>query len=862
MHQTTDRAASTQPMVDLTNCDREEIQHIGAVQSVGFLIAATADLIVAQVSVNAPEWFGRSVDELLGASLNTLLVPDAIHTLRNRLSMLNGPDTVERAFGLPLFGDARRFDVAMHRSDGKIILEGEPSESEGDTNAANLVRTLIARLQKKTGVPAFIKEAARHMRVLTGYDRVMVYRFHKDGSGEVVAEERQGDMQPFLGLRYPASDIPQQARALLLRNPLRIIADVTAAAVPVMPLHDPEGRPLDLSLSVLRSHSLMHVEYLRNMGVGATMTVSIYREGRLWGLFSCHHRTPYHVGYERRTAAELYGQMVSLILDSRERAVEMEYETAARRVHERMMTLMATDVTAFQHPSTLAAMMGELIACDGVGVWIKGQATLSGQTPIEDEFLGLVQFLNRTTPGRVYETHHLGSVHEPARGYAKRTAGLMSIPVSQIPRDHIVFFRREVAQSVIWAGEPVKVTIGEEGTRLGPRKSFNAWQEVVRGQSNPWSEPEIRVAESLRVTFLEVILRMADMAEADRRSADERQALLVGELNHRVRNILGLIRGLISQSRSGTSSVTEFASVLGNRVQALARAHDQITTDRWGPAPLRQLIEAEASAFHNGKFSRLSLVGPDILLLPQAFSTLALVIHELITNSAKYGALCREQGRIRIDWILDPTGNLVLDWVETGGPPVQAPTRRGFGSTIIERSIPHDLGGQSTVNYHLAGLSAHLVVPVHFVIQTDLAASRPSDVAAVAVGPEEKVQLTGRALLVEDNLLIALDVDEMLLAAGVERVDTAAGVDEALRLIGSARPDFAVLDVNLGKDTSFPVADELAALGIPYVFASGYSKDTNFPDLHSGVPVVGKPYTAERLVNTISQHLRDLAKTF
>lgn len=472
-------------MVDLTNCDREAIHHIGAVQPVGFLIAATADLIVAQISVNAPEWFGRPVDELLGTSLHTLLAPEALHTLCNRMSVLNDTDAVERAFGVPLFGDARRFDVALHMSGGKFILESEPSEPEGDTNVANLVRTLIARLQKKVGVLAFVKWAARHMRVLTAYDRVMVYRFHKDGSGEVVAEERQGDMQPFLGLRYPASDIPQQARALLLRNPLRIIADVTAAAVPVMPLHDPEGRPLDLSLSVLRSHSLMHVEYLRNMGVGATMTVSIYREGRLWGLFSCHHRTPYHVGYERRTAAELYGQMVSLILDSRERAVEMEYETAARRIHERMMTLMATDVTAFQHPSTLAAMMGELIACDGVGVWIKGQATLSGQTPTEDEFLGLLQFLNRTTPGRVYETHHLGSVHEPARGYAKRTAGLMSIPVSRIPRDHIVFFRREVAQSVIWAGEPVKVTIGEEGTRLGPRKSFNAWQEVVRGQSNP-----------------------------------------------------------------------------------------------------------------------------------------------------------------------------------------------------------------------------------------------------------------------------------------------------------------------------------------------------------------------------------------
>ena len=165
------------------------------------------------------------------------------------------------------------------------------------------------------------------------------------------------------------------------------------------------------------------------------------------------------------------------------------------------------------------------------------------------------------------------------------------------------------------------------------------------------------------------------------------------------------------------------------------------------------------------------------------------------------------------------------------------------------------------MHYHLTGLSAHLVVPAHFVIQTDPAAPRPSDVAAVAAGPKEVVRLAGRALLVEDNLIIALDAEEMLLGAGVERVDTASGVDEALRLIGSARPDFAVLDVNLGKGTSFPIADALAALGIPYVFASGYGEDARFPDVHSGVPVVDKPYSADRLVSAISQHLRDLAET-
>ncbi len=505
-------------------------------------------------------------------------------------------------------------------------------------------------------------------------------------------------------------------------------------------------------------------------------------------------------------------------------------------------------------------MMAELMACDGVGIWVRGRATLRGVTPTEEQFATLVQFLNRAPAGAIFATSDLGSVHEPARDYVDATAGLLSIPVSRTSRDHIVFFRREVAQAIKWAGAPVKVmTMGEDGPRLSPRKSFEAWREVVRGRSNPWSESEVRVAESLRVTFLEVILRLSDMAESERRTAAERQELLIAELNHRVRNILGLIRGLISQSRSGTRSVTEFAGVLGSRVQALARAHDQITTDQWGPAPLRLLIEAEAAAYLNGKFSRLSMTGPDVLLQPPAFSTLALVIHELVTNAAKYGGLCDQRGRVEVVWSIDDTGCLVIDWTEIDGPPVKAPTRRGFGSTIIERSIPHDLKGEATVWYHLAGLRAKLVVPAHFVVDKGRAAPRSVDPEPVEA--PRPVRLAGRALLVEDNLLIALDAEDMLLSLGADGVDAASGVEDALRLIGLARPDFAVLDVNLGDGTSFAVADRLAGLGVPFVFASGYGENAGFPESHAGVPVVKKPYTAESLAAVISQRLRDHAQT-
>ncbi len=175
------------------------------------------------------------------------------------------------------------------------------------------------------------------MRALTGFDRVMVYRFDPDGSGEVIAESARSSLDPYLGLHYPASDIPKQARALYERNWLRIIADVDAAPVPVLPARDPHGRLLDLSMSSLRTVSPIHLEYLRNMGVAASLSVSILRGGKLWGLFACHHTEPRHLSLERRTGAELFGQMFSLILESREREAETAYEASSRALHDRLM---------------------------------------------------------------------------------------------------------------------------------------------------------------------------------------------------------------------------------------------------------------------------------------------------------------------------------------------------------------------------------------------------------------------------------------------------------------------------------------------------------------------------------------------
>ena len=833
--------------VDLTNCDREPIHQLGAIQPTGFLLSISADWIIARVSENAAEFLGRGLDQMLGVSLRDIITAEALHAIRNLVAMLRGKDAVERGFGIRLQNGGPLFDIAVHMVGTTVIIECEPSEVRGDIDTLSLVRLMIGRLQQTENFVQFTREAARQVRSLTGFDRVLVYRFHADGSGEVIAESLRLGADSFMGLRYPASDIPMQARALYERNWLRLISDVSAIPIPIRPQIDPEGQPLDLSMSILRAVSPIHLEYLRNMGLAATMSISILRGGKLWGLFACHHMMPVRVGFERRTAAELFAQMFSLMLDSRQRDDEVAYEASSNRLLSQLMASMVAGGANHDIVAKLSGTVGDLVPSDGIGLWVEEKVTLQGATPTGEEFLQLVRFLDRTAAGQMYSTTEIGKVHAPGKDFVGRAAGMLAIPISRTSRDYLVFFRREVARTVAWAGNPNKaVELGPNGVRLTPRKSFEAWKEVVRGQSVEWTEGELKAAEALRVTLLEVILALSDVADRERKVFAKTQELLIAELNHRVRNILGLIRGLVSQSTVGATDIASFVEVLGGRVQALARAHDQLTTDNWGPVSLATLVTTEAAAYLHTKANRVEVIGPTVLVKQLAFSTIALVIHELMTNSVKYGALSND-GKVTIKWWIDQTERLVIDWREAGGPPVQAPSRRGFGSTLIERAIPFELKGEAMIEYLVGGVHAQHVIPAEYVV----AQVEPTQISEPIDGMKPRGRLSGNVLLVENNMIIALDAEEKLLALGAARVDTASSSDEAFRILDIYIPTFAMLDVNLGRETSFLIASRLRALGVPHVFATGYGTNIAVPPEHSDTPVVNKPYTADSIARVL-----------
>lgn len=831
--------------VDLTNCDREPIHIPGAIQPFGFLLAVSPDWFVRHASANASEVLGAPVE--LGDSAVPLLGEAAAAAVRRHIQRLRDADAVERLFAVKVGAKQALMDLAVHRSGGALIIEGEPTIVEDEFDAASIVRVTIGRLQNHRDIVAMSAEAARQVRALTGFDRVMVYRFDEDGAGEVIAEAARGDLERFLGLHYPASDIPQQARRLYIRNWLRIIPDIGAAPVPVKPYTDANGDPLDLSHGMLRAVSPIHIEYLQNMGVGASMSVSILVRGKLWGLFACHHYSPRRISYTRRTAAELYGQMFSLLLESQERETAAHFELNARELHDRLMGAIVSDSPPFDVLVSFLDDFCEVISCDGVGVAVNGKYALRGSAPDEAQFTALIRFLNQASPSQIYGTHELQKRFEPAAAYADQAAGVLAVPISRSPRDYLVFFRKEAARTVNWAGDPSKpMSAGPLGDRLTPRKSFELWRETVRGQSVRWTDLDQRIAESLRVTMLEVILRLTDAAEKERKAAQDRQELLIAELNHRVRNILTLIRGLVGHSKSGAASVEEFSRVLNDRIHALSRAHDQITRGNWGSAPLKELFETEIAAYLGAKSDRFDMQGPNVLVAPNAFATLALVAHELVTNSAKYGALKDTHGKVTLRWERDDVGRLVILWTERGGPPVQAPKRRGFGSTVIERSIPYDLQGEAEIHYAVAGVEARFVIPAALAQFSEESSVR---LAGAHEGkpihrapPRKEPALSGRALLVEDNLIIALDAEDMLTRMGAEGVDVAASVGDAMAIIERQMPAFAMLDVNLANETSFPIAEKLLEAGVHFVFATGYGDDLTMPKEFADVKVVSKPY--------------------
>ncbi len=511
--------ASHSGFADLTNCDREPIHIPAAIQPHGVLLVIDpASLKVIQFAGDVKRLLGLDPETILGRGVDTLVTSPELERLRT----LAAQDiTIPRStfeFEMMVERGAEALDAIVHQSDGALVVELEPRSGEPPKNPLTLVQGMIARVQSAPDAPGFMRAVTDEARAATGFDRVMIYRFLPDESGEVVAESKQDDLEPMFGLHFPASDIPKQARDLYLRNRMRIIPDARYTPAPLTPVLNPlTGEPLDLSYAALRSVSPLHLEYLANMGVAASMSLSLVFAGRLWGLIACHHRTPRHVSQTVRAACELFAELVSLQL-SEKLAIEAQTDRLRMRgLHAGLVEAMVGQDNLGEALIQAQPNLLDYIPAAGVAVRWEGKVTRLGEAPTDEQVERLVAWLNESAPDGVFMSDSLSSQFPPAKDYADVASGLLAISVSRAPRDYVLWFRPEASRAVNWAGNPAKpIDFAEDGVRISPRKSFAAWEEIVRDHSLPWSDAITDAAQSLRVSILEVVLRHQDKIMRER----------------------------------------------------------------------------------------------------------------------------------------------------------------------------------------------------------------------------------------------------------------------------------------------------------------------------------------------------------
>lgn len=503
--------------LDLTNCDREPIHIPGAIQPHGILMVLQGNHFkIVQISANCSQWLQREAAELLGTPLSEHFSTEAQNKLQR---CLEGEfDSVNPLSFRYVRGEEviQEFDGIVHRLDTeRIIVELEPRKSKNTVNFFDFyrfVKTPLDRIRHVQSLDELCQTLTVEIRNLCKFDRVMVYQFAPDGSGHVMAESCRTGLKPFLGLHYPASDIPRQAKRLYTRNLLRIVPNTRYEPVPLLPALDPQTqKPTNLSDSVLRSVSPLHLEYLDNMGVAASMSISILQQGNLWGLIACHHSTPHQLDYEHRTIAEFIGQVAGMEIAAKEEADLLDYRLSLTRLQSRFIQSIA------QSQDLIAEMPQEellpLVGAAGAVVVNGLQQVHVGTTPPAEAITPLVGWLEGELETEVlFQSDRLSEVFPAAQEYSKTASGLLALSISKLQGVYLLWFRPEQVQTVSWGGEPGKaISEDEDGNiRISPRQSFERWQDVVRGQSTAWLSCELDMALELRTNVLGLLLRNAD----------------------------------------------------------------------------------------------------------------------------------------------------------------------------------------------------------------------------------------------------------------------------------------------------------------------------------------------------------------
>ena len=929
-------------LIDLTNCDREPIHIPGKIQPHGVLLVfQEPSLKILQVSKNTERLLGISPSALIGKSLSFLFLQEEIEYLNNCLTSgedLDYYNPLQLTFspGASLAkGEGEKLKVPIPNSqfqnyyfygiiqrniDGLLVLELEPKAVKFKSDRLNfyhLVKPSLAKIINASNFQEATELVVQEIRKLTCYDRVMMYRFEPDESGVVVAEDKLSQLEPYLGLHYPASDIPRQARELYSHNLLRLIVDINYQPVELLPVNNPlTNQPLDLSKSVLRSVSPIHVEYLQNMGVGSSFCISVINEQKLWGLIVCHHYQPKYLDYETRKACELLGQFMSLELVKKQKSDLDLYLEKVDSIQSQLKTgLSGKTETIAKVLQAHERKLLELVNATGVVVSFQDNLTLIGKTPHLEAVKELLNWLGERHQQELFYTDYLSNIYHPSLQYKHLVSGLLAVSIFlKNTSYHLLWFRPEVVQTVNWAGNPNKpVTVDNNGEpRLSPRKSFELWKETVNGKSYPWQKVEIEAAMELRNTLMLASLeyshleleKAVETAEIANRAKSEFLANMSHEIRTPMNAIIGfcdLLKNLISEPRP--NSYIKSIAASGNTLLALINDILDLSKIEAGklqldyqPINLRLLTEEVQQIFSQKALEKnLSLLLEIEETVPTEVIFDEIRLRQILFNVVGNALKFTEAGSIKIclrnsleNCTVDSNKTCLQVIVEDTGIGIAAnqldrifdtfiqsegQSTRKYGGTglglAITRRLTEMLGGRVSVESELGkGSTFSFIFPD--VSITEGTVTEETELASVlsSLGLQEQPTILEQDLnlflpmkvLAVDDVQSNRDLIQSYFEGTQHSLLMAENGLEAIKLARQERPDVILLDLRMPNMDGYQVLQALAAevetQQIPVIIltASALKEDeAMLKPLCSGF--LRKPVTRHQLVSEFKKVL-------
>ncbi|MGN6270317.1 MAG: histidine kinase dimerization/phosphoacceptor domain -containing protein [Sphingomonas sp.] len=699
---------------DLTACDREPIHIPGSIQPHGLLLvadAASREVVAGAGDIEnrlAPDWMGRTLDDLLGQNVGAAL---ARTDEPGRGSLVL--DRVER--------HGTQFDIVVHASGDHLLveLELETAREWPAARTLSMLEATTASFERSTDLVSLCEAAAAAFRTLTGFDRVMIYRFLDDDAGVVLAEDRAEGEHSFLNHHFPATDIPQQARALYVRNRVRIIPDVRYEPAPLRPA---AARDIDLSDVALRSVSPIHLEYLRNMDVGASASMSIVKDGLLWGLVACHHRTPHSLPIDLRLACAALAGDLARQIRAKENAGNYRERIRLRAAEDRVVTRLGGDASLGEFFEHAGGDVCRMLDADGF-VAIQGKDIyVSGICPPQDALFAIGEHFKHAALAQPVATASLETILDKASAWRDCASGLLAATMSTEEPTIMMWFRAEQPQVVEWAGNPHASDKSDPNAVLTPRASFDAWSETVRGRARPWTREEIEAANRLKRTMFEArqnrrlreLNRDLAATIADKESLLAQKDYLMGEVNHRVQNSLQLVSAFLAmQARAANEpAVSDHLDEAQRRLQAVALVHRRLyADDRVEAVDLGRYIEdlvTELTTSMGREWrDQLRMELAPILISTDRAVNVGLILTELVINANKYAydgdagpiEITLEQYRQRFRLVVADRGK------------GKASSGRGFGTRMLKAMIER-LGGDMTEDSSPQGLRVILSAPI------------------------------------------------------------------------------------------------------------------------------------------------------